>query len=149
MGTNQLPVEIIDLIVNHFKAGLKQTAPNPLNTADKPFLKRSAMFELLNLRLINKTWSIAIIPHIYQDMSLSAPSMIECLKDTWNHSKIISITSRVQRLCFDQVEYPNLKFTIHLDGQTLDQMAEPKGEGKEHNREVTLTRKAVIDSKVA
>ncbi|EGG10480.1 uncharacterized protein MELLADRAFT_103083 [Melampsora larici-populina 98AG31] len=65
MVGNELPVEVIDLILHHFMHESKQASTTEReNTVDKPFLDRSAIGELLQLRLINSAWSGAVLQRI-------------------------------------------------------------------------------------
>ncbi|EGG11271.1 uncharacterized protein MELLADRAFT_102612 [Melampsora larici-populina 98AG31] len=65
-----LPVETLDLIISHYVKMAPRAASDPMNCADMAFLLLNSYKDLLNLRLVSKSWASAVIPFAYKSVYL-------------------------------------------------------------------------------
>ncbi|EGG00666.1 uncharacterized protein MELLADRAFT_67642 [Melampsora larici-populina 98AG31] len=105
-NNHSLPVEIVYQIISHYIDISSDSVINCKNIVHLAPMNHSLLSQLLKLRLVNSTWSLAVLPYAYNSIRFNSTSMISCFINNWKHSSIISTASRVRSLTFDQVDYP-------------------------------------------
>ncbi|EGG06584.1 uncharacterized protein MELLADRAFT_63186 [Melampsora larici-populina 98AG31] len=102
---SQLPLEVIQSILHHFIDDCKTTTSDYMNSADPPFLEHAALIQLLQLRLINRLWSNAVIPFAYRSLKLTSALMISNLVGTWKTTLVFANNAHLRGLCFNKMAY--------------------------------------------
>lgn len=104
---NELPLKIINQILKNFIKQLKKEPQEDESTALEPYLKKSSYTELINLRLISKNWSIAVIPLYFQTISINGCKRAQVIIENWNDDLFKPhFTCPVERLTIEELWYP-------------------------------------------
>ncbi|KAH9818675.1 hypothetical protein DFH28DRAFT_887805 [Melampsora americana] len=105
---NELPLEIIDQILVEFIKRLKKEPQEDESTALEPYLTRTSYTELINLRLISKIWSTAVIPFYFQTISVDGSKRAKVIINNWNDDSFRPhFPCPVQRLTIESLWYPD------------------------------------------
>ncbi|EGG02231.1 uncharacterized protein MELLADRAFT_66513 [Melampsora larici-populina 98AG31] len=119
-----LPIEVVELILSYYLANSSQPVINSRNSVDSPSIEPSLLLELLNFRFIARSWSLAVLPHAYQNIRFAPPSIIPSFVDSWKLSATVSTGASIRRLAFEKVVSPDLCSSVACEwfGISINQM---------------------------
>ncbi|EGF99084.1 uncharacterized protein MELLADRAFT_113008 [Melampsora larici-populina 98AG31] len=98
-----LPVEIVERIIACFHDDMLRAPADPTNSADTPFLHQTSINRLLSLRLLGRSWAIAIPPFVCASLTLNA-NLIHTFSIGFT-STVSSPVTHLRRLCLDRVMF--------------------------------------------
>ncbi|EGG00104.1 uncharacterized protein MELLADRAFT_93858 [Melampsora larici-populina 98AG31] len=110
--THRFPFEVVDLILFYFARDFEKAWTNSRNSAEQPPLPDHGVLELLNLRLVGKSWVLAVLSHAYQNLHFSSALVVNRFVDTWNSSATVTTMAWLSHLSFDQITCPDLDFEL-------------------------------------
>ncbi|EGF99593.1 uncharacterized protein MELLADRAFT_68488 [Melampsora larici-populina 98AG31] len=90
----QLPVEIVEIILNAYIKNAGFMEQDPLNSANISYLHPEISRQLLRLRLLAKSWNEAIVPFVYKALYLNTTRKANILLTSWKgapHLESLSI----------------------------------------------------------
>ncbi|EGG05566.1 uncharacterized protein MELLADRAFT_87837 [Melampsora larici-populina 98AG31] len=124
-SSRPLPVEIVENIISFLCISYPSTTTEPLNGADQSFLTHSSIVQLLQLRLLARSWAAAIPQFVYGSLSLATPNFNRYVVNMWMNCLNVSNLTNLRRLCLSEVLYiPASKATgyhMALSDESSDQ----------------------------
>ncbi|EGG08506.1 uncharacterized protein MELLADRAFT_104908 [Melampsora larici-populina 98AG31] len=97
----QIPVEVIERIIQEFISSRPVIGPDRTNCTDVLSLHHSCITRLLDLRLVARSWDIAILPVVFDRLRLTRNEMTHSLTRTWNEFYITPGLPRLRHLYLD------------------------------------------------
>ncbi|EGF97473.1 uncharacterized protein MELLADRAFT_114318 [Melampsora larici-populina 98AG31] len=104
-GPNSLPIELVQLILNHFMRKMPFHPSNESNSADVFYLDFRSIKCLLNLRWLGRSWAVAILPLAYRSMWLYKSTNTRNLVMMWKNPTPMPSMFYLERLCLDNVQF--------------------------------------------
>ncbi|EGG08509.1 uncharacterized protein MELLADRAFT_104912 [Melampsora larici-populina 98AG31] len=118
-----LPLEVVYFILFYFVKDFEETWKNSRNSAEQAPVPDHLLLELLNLRLLGKSWALRVLPYAYQNLHFSSALKMNSFVETWNNSATISTMARLSRLSFDQITCPDLDCEFGSDRVNIGLLA--------------------------
>ncbi|EGF97318.1 uncharacterized protein MELLADRAFT_70069 [Melampsora larici-populina 98AG31] len=111
----QLPVEVVELILQELMAQNRVIAADPTNCANTSSLHHVDVTRLLQLRLIGKSWDNAILPIIFRGLRLTRNKMTSSLVRIWTASYLTPGFPHLNRLYLDGLRHlmPNSELILN------------------------------------
>lgn len=94
-----LPFDIVSQIIEEFVLELRFSRYDG-------WLDHESVSELLQLRLVSKTWSEAIIPFAFHTVQLHTSKGIQLIIDNWSKIQVPDLPCPVKRLMIQDLLYP-------------------------------------------
>ncbi|EGG00011.1 uncharacterized protein MELLADRAFT_112230 [Melampsora larici-populina 98AG31] len=93
-----LPYDIVSQIVDIFVSDLGHYRYDDHDTSSDEYLLHESITELLQLRLVSKTWSEAVIPFAFHSMELHSSKAVQVILDNWSKIQAPDRPCPVKRL---------------------------------------------------
>lgn len=100
-----LPIEIVEQIIKYLCDDIPRVAIMRPNSAATEFPDHMLKKNLLDLRLVARSWAYAIPKFIYSCLTLKSPWVNGFIIKMWKDCVVLSDISYIRHLCLDQVMF--------------------------------------------
>ncbi|EGF97472.1 uncharacterized protein MELLADRAFT_114317 [Melampsora larici-populina 98AG31] len=103
-----LPVELVQMILSHLADKIAYFPPDKSNNADIHFSDFNSVVRFLPLRLLGKSWNMAILPYVFNSLLIMKKIHAEQLVIMWKTPSFAASAFRLPNLGLTNVHYlPN------------------------------------------